>query len=337
MRDIRGVSAVSIAEEIGEPKFRGAQILGWISKGVHSFDEMVNIPIKIRKKLAAAFYLNNFVIVRKQQSQDGTIKVLGKMTDGSYAEAVLMKYAHGLSACISSQVGCKMGCTFCASTVGGLVRNITAGEMLGQILELTKICQKKISNIVLMGIGEPLDNLEEVLKFIEIVTDPDYYGISARSITVSTSGIVSRIRQLADKKLQITLAISLHNPFDEERQQIMPVAKAFSIKQLIDAAQYYFKQTGRRVTYEYAVIKGQNDQPRHAHRLGELLQNQNAHVNLIPINPVQHTDFVAPSDTITKEFRNILKSYKINSTIRRELGSDIDAACGQLRNKVEEI
>lgn len=333
LKPIRGLDAAEISDMSGLPLYRGKQILGWVSKGVVSFDQMLNIPKTIRESLTKIFYLDNYEIVVKQvSSQDGTVKVLGKLIDGNEVESVLMKYKYGYSACVSTQVGCKMGCTFCASAVGGFVRNLTAGEMLGEVYTLTSIAETKLSNIVLMGSGEPLDNINEVLKFIEKLIDPQFYGISGRSITLSTSGMVEEINALASMKLPITLAVSLHNPFDDERQVIMPIARKYTNSELIEAAHNYYKSTGRRVTYEYALIEKENDSIRHAQELSRLLKNRSAHVNLIPMNPVQSSSFKGSDQSRVRVFQDMLSKSKINSTLRRELGSDIKAACGQLKN-----
>lgn len=344
-RDLRDLDREAFAAEprlsTALPSFRIRQIYEWVARGVSDFESMSNLPRTLRAELARHYLLANYTIVHEQTSRDGTIKVLGRLVDGSLVESVLMSYEHGYSACISTQVGCKMGCTFCATAVGGFRRNLTAGEMCGQILELAKRTPSdvgRIDHVVLMGSGEPMDNLDQVIRFVKKATDPKYLGISGRSITVSTCGLVPEIRRLADEKFQLTLAISLHNPFDDDRKEIMPIARKYSIDEVLEAAKYYFDVTGRRVTYEYALIDGVNDSQRHAEALGERIRGQNAHINLIPVNPVKHRDYRSSLASNVKRFRSILNDrYGIPTTVRRELGSDIDAACGQLKaNYVEE-
>lgn len=340
LKDIRNATPDEVVSELNLPKFRGNQIFGWIRDGVTSFSDMTNLSKELRKRLSERYYLENYRILERQDSTDGTSKVLGALSDGSLIESVLMKHKYGYSACVSTQVGCKMGCTFCASAVGGFHRNLTAGEMLGQVYELTRIAHpkgdSKLSNLVLMGMGEPLDNYENVLTFIRRLTDETYYGMSARSVTLSTSGIVPKIKQLAEEGIPITLAVSLHNPFQKLREQIMPVAKRYGIEELMDAAEYYGGKTGRRVTLEYALIKGVNDSKECAEELSRLvLERKRAffHVNLIPLNVHEDTAHKGVDMSSVRAFSNILSTNGVNVTTRRSLGSDIDAACGQLKNK----
>ena len=262
---------------------------------------------------------------------DGTRKYLFRLPDGHVIESVLMKYHHGNSVCISTQVGCRMGCRFCASTIGGLIRNLTCGEMLDQIYRIQKDSGERVSNVVLMGTGEPLDNYDHVLRFLRMVSDESGLNISQRNITLSTCGIVPKIRALADEKLQITLALSLHAPNDEKRQALMPVANKYSIAEILSACQYYYKQTGRRISFEYSLVGGQNDSAEDAKMLAGLLKGLNCHVNLIPVNPVKERSFSPSDKKVILNFKNKLEKYRINVTIRREMGQDIDGACGQLR------
>lgn len=336
MKDIRNMTQAQLIEsmsKIGEKPFRGKQIYEWVSKGVADFEDMKNIPIALRTKLADHFYIDNYKIVEKQKAEDGTIKVLGALRDGNLIEAVFMTYKHGHSVCISTQVGCKMKCTFCASTLNGVVRSLTAGEYLGQIYALQRLTGERVNNVVLMGSGEPLDNYEETVRFIKMATDQDGLNLSIRSITLSTCGLAPEIRKLADEKFGITLAISLHNPFEIERSEIMPITRKYSIEMIIKAVDYYLEQTGRRVTFEYALIEGVNDSMLHAEQLGVLLKGKLVHVNLIPVNEVVEKNYKPTKMDRINAFKNMLENkYHINTTIRRELGSDINAACGQLRN-----
>lgn len=318
----------------GEATFRAGQLYGWIHKKFAvSFDEMSDIPKGLRESLCNECFIDSTCIVKKQVSKDGTAKFLMELNDGNKVESVLMKYKHGNSVCISTQAGCRMGCRFCASTKGGLIRNLTPSEMLGQVYEIQHTTGERVSNVILMGIGEPLDNYDNVIKFIKMVSDKNGINISQRNITLSTCGIVENILRLADEGLAITLAISLHAPSDGLRRSIMPVANKYSIKSIIDACRYYIAKTGRRVTFEYSMIKGTNDSRHHAMELVNLLKGLNCHVNLIPLNPVKDRMGSRPSPENIQKFKLILEKNHINVTIRREMGSDIDAACGQLRNK----
>ena len=324
--------------EIGEKPFRGKQIYQWLhEKQVTSFDEMTNLSAKLRERLKETSTLTVLKEVTVQTSAlDGTKKYLFELEDGNMVESVLMRYHHGNSVCISSQAGCRMGCKFCASTLDGLVRGLTPAEMLEQIYRIGADIGERISNVVVMGTGEPLDNYENLLKFIHILTEEGGLHISQRNLTVSTCGIVPRIRQLADEKLQITLALSLHASTQEKREQIMPVAKAYDLTQVLDACKYYFKQTGRRISFEYSLIEGVNDSAEDVRNLASLLRGMNCHVNLIPVNPIKEREFSQPDTKAVREFQNKLEKCGINVTIRREMGRDIDGACGQLRKRYAE-
>jgi 23S rRNA (adenine2503-C2)-methyltransferase len=336
LRSIRNYSLEALEDWFQEhklPKFRGKQVFDWVSKGVNSFEEMKNIPKALQETLKEHFVVSNMTIADVMTSADGTRKYLMTLNDGNIIECVLMRYKHGNTICVSSQVGCRMGCTFCASTLYGMERNLDAGEIIGQVMTVSNDIQERIGNIVLMGSGEPLDNYDEVLKFIKLVNHPKGLNIGMRSITLSTCGIVPKIEALMEEKLQITLAVSLHAAEDEVRDALMPVNKSYAIKPLLEVCKRYAEVTGRRVTFEYALIAGKNDHKEEAERLAILLQKIHCHVNLIPINPVVERSFKASDQSQAKQFQNILKQHGIEATIRRELGSDIDAACGQLRNK----
>lgn len=319
-------------KENGESVFRGKQVFDWIYKGIYNFDDMKNLPISTREKLKSNFYFSIPEVVREYKSKDeDTYKFLFKYKDGNIIESVVMKYKHGNSICVSTQVGCRMGCKFCASTLGGMVRNLTSGEILGEILAARREMGERISNIVMMGSGEPLDNFENVLKFIEIVNSPNGLNIGQRHITLSTCGVVPKIIELADIDLQITLAISLHAPNDEMRRNIMPVANKYTIEELLKACRNYIEKTNRRVTFEYALVKGVNDREEHAEELARLLKGMLCHVNLIPVNEIKENTLKKSSAEDIKKFSNILIRNGIETTIRREMGADIEAACGQLR------
>ncbi len=322
-------------EYLGDKKFRGKQIFDWLHvKLVDEVDDMTNLSKNLRQELKDKASITNLETLRKQENDSkDTIKYLFELEDGKVVESVFMRYKHGNSVCISSQVGCKMGCKFCASTIGGLERNLTPGEMLDQIYKIQKDLGERISNIVVMGTGEPLDNYDNLIRFIDLVTNENGLNISGRNITVSTCGIVDKIYKLADEKLQITLAISLHATNDEVRGQIMPIAKKYSIDELLEACKYYFKTTGRRITFEYSLIHGVNDKEEYALELARKIRSFNAHVNLIPVNPIKEREYKHSTSSQISKFKNILEKYKINVTIRREMGTDIDAACGQLRKR----
>lgn len=329
---------IGFMEEIGEKAFRAKQIYQWIhEKQVDSFDEMTNISKKLIESLKEKTYLTTLKKEAVQISKiDGTRKYLFLLEDGNVIESVLMRYKHGNSVCISSQVGCRMGCRFCASTLDGLVRGLTAGEMLDQIYQIGKDIGERISNVVVMGTGEPLDNYENLLKFIELLTDNNGINISQRNLTVSTCGIVPRMRELADEKLAITLALSLHASNQQKRLELMPVANKYDIGEVIDACKYYFKQTGRRITFEYSLVGGVNDTDEDAKELVQLIRGINCHVNLIPVNPIKERDYVQSNAKVIEAFKNKLEKSGINATVRREMGRDIDGACGQLRKRYKD-
>lgn len=319
--------------ELGAKPFRALQLFDWLhAKGADSFEEMTNLSAAFRKKLAESSRLVCLKQIEVQVSADGTRKYLFALEDGNVIESVLMRYRHGNSVCISSQAGCRMGCRFCASTLDGLVRNLAPSEMLDQIYRIGKDIGERISNVVVMGTGEPLDNYENLLKFIGLLNDEKGLNISQRNITVSTCGIVPKVLDLAKERLGITLALSLHAPNQKKRLSLMPVASAWDIGEVVDACRQYFEKTGRRVTFEYSLIGGVNDSVEDAAELAALLSGMNCHVNLIPVNPVKERDF-APSDrAAVHAFKERLSLEKINATVRREMGRDIDGACGQLRH-----
>ena len=322
----------SALKDMGEKPFRAGQIFKWLHEGVQSFDEMSNLSKELRARLAENFILTVPEVARKQVSRvDGTVKYLWRMRDGDCVESVLMHYEHGVSVCVSTQVGCRMGCKFCASGLNGKKRNLSAGEILDEILFMQKDSGEKVSNIVLMGTGEPLDNYDNVLKFLHLVSCPEGINIGQRHISLSTSGIADKIETLAKEKLQITLSVSLHAPDDETRSQIMPINSAYNVETLMKACDAYVAATNRRISYEYTLIKGVNDTPAHARRLASLMNGRLAHVNLIPVNYVSERGLV-PSDRKTvNEFCDMLLERGINATLRRTLGDGINAACGQLR------
>ncbi len=321
--------------EIGVEKFRGKQIFSWLhQKTVLSFDEMTNLSNSLREKLKKIAYITSFTLEKKLVSKlDGTKKYLFKLSDGEFVETVLMKYEHGNSICISSQVGCRMGCEFCASTKAGFVRHLKPSEILEQVYAVMRESGEKISNIVLMGIGEPLDNFDNVMRFLEIINSKDSICLSHRHISLSTCGLVQRIYDLADMNLQITLSISLHATDDETRSKIMPVNKKYNINELLKACKYYTDKTNRRISYEYSLIKGVNDSKSEAECLAKLLKGMLCHVNLIPINYVKEAGFEKSLKESVYAFQKVLSDKGINATVRRTLGADIDAACGQLRRQ----
>lgn len=338
-QDIKSMNAREIGaalKELGEPAYRAKQIFVWLHKGVRSFDEMTNLSKALREKLENRYYITVPQIVRKQQSaKDGTIKYLWQLRDGNCVESVLMRYHHGNSICISSEVGCAMGCAFCASTKGGLVRRLSASEMVDQVLFASLDSGLDISNIVLMGIGEPLDNYETVLRFLELINSSDGMNIGMRHISLSTCGLVDRIRQLSEEKLQITLSVSLHAPVDEIRSSIMPINKKYNVDTLLGACKDYFRTTGRRISFEYAMINGVNDTVEIAEILAKKLDGIAAHVNLIPLNNIDESPLKPSSKKAVADFQKTLEAHGIPTTVRRTLGSDIDASCGQLRRKYE--
>ena len=324
----------AVLKELGQPAFRAKQVYTWLHKGVGSYDEMTNIPKSLRDALASSYPIYTPKVVRKQESQkDGTIKYLWELADGNCVETVLMRYHYGNTVCISSEVGCTMGCAFCASTLGGLVRKLEPHEMLDQVLFTQIDSGLPISHIVLMGIGEPLDNLENVLRFLELVNSADGMNISMRHISLSTCGLVPKIDELAKHKLQISLAISLHGPNDAIRDTIMPVNKAYPVDVLLDACRRYYDATSRRIHFEYAMINGVNDSEENAKELLRRLKGLPAHVNLIPLNHVEESPLKPSSRSAVMKFQKTLEDGGVTATVRRTLGSDIDASCGQLRRK----
>lgn len=327
----------ALVSELGQKKFRAGQIFTWLhEKKTDSFSQMTNIPADLRQKLEESFYIGKLEIARKLESKsDATVKYLFRLSDGNIVESVVMDYSFGLSICVSTQIGCKMGCDFCASAIAGFVRNLSSSEILLQKYEAERDLGKRISRVVLMGIGEPLDNYENVLGFINIVSHEKGDNLGQRHITLSTCGIVPRIYDLAEKDLSINLAVSLHSPSDEERSRIMPVNRRYGLSELIPACRSYISKTGRRITFEYAVIAGVNSSDEDAKKLASLLKGMICHVNLIAVNNVKERSY---SSTVkhVERFRKELEHLGVNATIRRKLGSDIDAACGQLRREFEE-
>ena len=323
-----------ILKELGQPAFRAKQVYSWLHKGVRSYEEMTNLPKALRDTLQEKYPICAPEVVRKQESQkDGTIKYLWKLSDGNCVETVLMRYHYGNTVCISTEVGCKMGCAFCASTLGGLVRPLQPYEMLDQVLFTQVDSGLPVSHIVLMGIGEPLDNLPNVLRFLELVNSEEGMNISMRHISLSTCGLIPKIDELAEHKLQISLAISLHGPNNEIRNKIMPVNKAYPVEDLMAACRRYYEKTSRRIHFEYAMINGLNDSPEQAKELLALLKGLPAHVNLIPLNHVEESPLKPSTKAAVAAFQNILEQGGVTATVRRTLGSDIDASCGQLRRK----
>ena len=321
-------------KEMGQPGFRAKQIYTWLHKGVRSYDEMTNVSKELRQKLAQEYPFYPPEVVRKQESQkDGTIKYLWQLSDGNCVETVLMRYHYGNTVCISTEVGCRMGCAFCASTLGGLVRRLEPQEMLDQVLFTQVDSGLPISHIVLMGIGEPLDNFDNVMRFLELVNSEDGMNISMRHISLSTCGLVPKIRELAEKKLQLTLSISLHAPNDEVRNKIMPVNKAYPSEELLNACRDYYGITGRRISFEYAMIDGVNDSEADARLLLKRLKGLPAHMNLIPLNHVEESPLKPSTRAAVQRFQKILEDGGVPATVRRTLGGDIDASCGQLRRK----
>ena len=320
-------------QELGEPKFRAKQIFDWLhAKQVDSFAEMTNLSKGLREKLEAAAELNGVRMVRRLVSKlDGTRKYLFALSDGAIIESVLMKYEHGNTVCISTQVGCRMGCKFCASTLDGVERGLRPGEMLSQIYAIQKDCGERVHGTVLMGSGEPLDNYDNVLRFLRLINDPNGQNMGQRHITLSTCGLVERIYALAEENLQITLAVSLHAPNDAIRTQTMPIAKVYSMDTLLQACKAYAEKTKRRITFEYALIHGVNDGDEHAWELVKKLRELLCHVNLIPVNDVKERNYIKSSAERVRRFASILSENGVETTVRRKLGSDIDAACGQLR------
>ncbi len=322
-------------EYMGEPKFRAKQLYEWMH--IHhasSWDDMKNIPKKLKEKLAEVSTITVLRQIDCQTSKlDGTKKYLFALEDGNMVESVLMRYHHGNSVCISSQVGCRMGCRFCASTLDGMLRNLTPGEMLDQIYRISADTGERVSNLVVMGTGEPMDNYDNLVKFVRLLSNEDGLNISQRNITVSTCGIVPRIKQLAGEDLSITLALSLHASTQETRKELMPIANTYEIHEVVDACKYYFETTGRRISFEYSLVAGVNDSTEEADRLAKLIGGLPCHVNLIPVNPIKERDYTQSNKEAIRAFQKQLEKNGINVTIRREMGRDIDGACGQLRRR----
>ena len=334
--DIKSMTLPELQEEmaaIGEKSFRAKQLYEWIHvRQARSFDEMTNLSVALRERCRERYDLTTLQVVRMQESKlDGTRKYLFELKDGNLVESVFMRYKHGNSVCISSQVGCKMGCRFCASTLDGWERNLTPAEMLDQIYAITQDMKERVSNVVVMGSGEPMDNYDNLVRFIRLLSDENGLNISQRNITVSTCGIVPKILKLADEGLSITLALSLHAPDDETRKTLMPIANSYSLSEVLPACKEYYKKTGRRLTFEYSLVQGVNDNLDEAKRLTALLKDMQGHVNLIPVNPIKERDFKQSNRDAIDAFRGYLEKHGINVTIRREMGRDIGGACGQLR------
>ena len=335
--NLRALLPGEIAEELkamGQPAYRAKQVFDWDSRGAESFDEMTNLPKQLRSALDGKYYLYAPKAERKQVSdEDGTVKYLWGLRDGNAVETVVMRYHYGNSICISTQVGCRQGCAFCASTIGGLVRNLDAGEMLEEVMFSEKESGLKIGHIVLMGIGEPLDNFDNVMKFLQLVNHPDGMNIGMRHISLSTCGLTEKFDKLAELNLQLTLSVSLHAPDDETRSKIMPANRGRGVARLMDSCEAYFKKTGRRISFEYAMIDGVNDSDEQALLLAKYARRVSAHVNLIPLNHVDERSFEPTPPERLKEFKKLLEREGVNVTVRRRLGGDIDASCGQLRKK----
>ena len=340
MNDLRSLTIEELretAQTLGQPAYRGGQIFDWLHvKKVRSLEEMTNLPRAFRQRLAEEYTLSTLTVHTRQISRDGTRKYLFLLPDGQAVESVLMHYDYGNTVCISSQVGCRMGCRFCASTIGGLSRNLLPGEMLEQIYRIEEDAAVTVNHIVVMGTGEPLDNLDNLMRFLRLVSDPKGKNLSQRNITVSTCGLVPQIRHLAQEKLGITLALSLHAPDDALRRTMMPVANRYTIEETLAACDDYFAETGRRMSYEYSLVMGTNDSEAHALALAGLLKGRNCHVNLIPVNPVEERTYRASREEAVQLFQKTLEKNGINATIRKRMGADIDGACGQLRRRLME-
>lgn len=336
-QDIKSMTLAEMTQalnDMGQPAFRAKQIYTWLHKGVTDFEEMTNLSKELRAKLDETYYITAPKVARKQRSQkDGTVKYLWELGDGNCVETVLMQYHHGNTVCISSEVGCPMGCKFCASTLGGLVRRLQPSEILDQVLFTAMDSGLPISNIVLMGTGEPLDNFDNVMRFLELVNSPEGMNIGMRHISLSTCGLVPRIDELAERKLQLTLSVSLHSPDDASRSAIMPINRKYPVDVLLDACRRYFEKTGRRVSFEYTMIDGVSDSPEQAELLASKLHGLAAHVNMIPLNPVAESPLRPSTRQAVARFQKILEGHGIPATVRRSLGGDIDASCGQLRRK----
>ena len=340
MTDIKSMNKEELKNlmtELGEKPFRAKQIYSWLHEHlVISYEEMGNIPGKLKEKLKAYPIVALEMVDEQISAIDGTRKYLFRLSDGNVIESVLMRYKHGNSVCISSQVGCKMGCRFCASTIGGWTRNLLPSEMLDQIYRIQSITGERVSNVVVMGTGEPMDNYDNIVRFVHLLSDEGGLNISQRNITVSTCGIVPKIYELAKEKLQITLALSLHAPNDEKRRELMPVAQRYSMDEVLDACRNYFQETGRRITFEYSLVAGVNDSDEDARELSSRIHDINCHVNLIPVNPIKERSYRRSTHLAVENFKIKLEKCGINVTIRREMGSDIDGACGQLRKSYME-
>ena len=343
MKDIKSMTKRELEEELlamGEKAFRAGQLYQWMHvKLARSFDEMTNLSKAFREKLKEEYTYTALQAVQVQESKlDGTKKFLFELEDGNVVESVWMQYKHGNSVCISSQVGCRMGCRFCASTLDGLERNLRPSEMLDQIYAIQLLTGERVSNVVVMGTGEPMDNYDNLLRFLQLLTDENGLNIGQRNVTVSTCGIVPKMRQLAGEQLQITLALSLHAATDEKRRELMPIANRYTIQELMEACAYYFEKTGRRITFEYSLVGGVNDTDEDAGRLSALAKPLNCHINLIPVNPIRERDYVQSEAGRVRAFQEKLTKNHINATVRREMGRDKDAARGQLRRKnIKEI
>ncbi len=340
MTDIKSMTIEELKElmtELGDKPFRAKQIYSWLHEHlVTSYEEMTNLPKVLREKLLA-YPITALEVMEVQTSRiDGTQKYLFRLSDGNVIESVLMRYKHGNSVCISSQVGCRMGCRFCASTIGGLTRNLKPSEMLDQIYRIQVLSGERVSNVVVMGTGEPLDNYENLLRFIHILTEEGGLHLSQRNLTVSTCGLVPRMYELAEEKLSMTLALSLHAPNDQKRQELMPIARKYTMDEVLLACKNYFEKTGRRITFEYSLVAGVNDSDEDARELAGRIHGINCHVNLIPVNPIKERSFVRSTRQAVENFKIKLEKCGINVTIRREMGSDIDGACGQLRKRYME-
>ena len=338
-QDIKSMTLAELQDAFAaleEPKFRAKQVFTWLHRGAVSFEAMTNLSKPLRETLDSLYFINKPTVARKQISRiDGTIKYLWRLRDGNCVESVVMQYHHGNTVCISSEVGCPMGCKFCASTIGGLVRRLEPSELLDQVLFSQLDSGLPISNIVLMGIGEPLDNFDNVMRFLELVNSPDGMNIGMRHISLSTCGLVDKIEQLAERDLQLTLSVSLHSPDDESRSKIMPVNRRWPVDTLLSACRDYFAKTGRRISFEYTMIDGVSDSPEQAQLLAKKLAGMGAHVNMIPLNNVTESGLHTSSRQAIRRFQTILEENGVTATLRRTLGSDIDASCGQLRRKYE--
>ncbi len=328
----------TVIEELGEKTFRAKQIYVNLHRGLR-FEEMTELSKDLRARLSSLYHSQPVRILQSVKSVDGTEKFLFALCDGNVVEGVLMKYKYGATLCVSTQVGCRMNCAFCASGIDGLIRNLTASEILGEVITVNRYCggglkdKRAVTNVVLMGSGEPLDNYDNVVRFLRLLTDLDGINVSARNVSLSTCGLVPNMQRLADEDLPINLTVSLHSPFDEERSRIMPVAKRYSIKEILDACSLYFDKTGRRYIFEYVLIRGENDSKRHADELIRLLKSRPCHVNLIRLNEVKEKKLIAASDKDAYAFLGLLEKGGVSATLRRRMGADIDGACGQLRRR----